>query len=113
MIQSVNKAWAKSYDPALAVSKGQALQLVEQSKDAFPGWVWSVDESGLGGWLPDDAVQGKIGERGKAGEDFDTVELTVALGERVETGARRRGWVWCTNAGGASGWVPETCLHAS
>lgn len=42
-----------------------------------------------------------------------TPALSVVAGEAVKTGAGDEdwpGWVWCSNADGLGGWLPETCL---
>ena len=96
--------WTASHDPALAVRAGEPLAIGRRSDDEWPGWVWCENRSGLGGWLPLDAV----GD-GRAVEDFDTRELTVAEGASVEAGERRAGWTWC-RAEEREGWVPDRCL---
>ena len=100
----VREAWAATYDPALAVRAGEELVTGRRSDDEWPGWVWCENRAGLGGWLPVDAVAD-----GRAVEDFDTRELTVAEGDVVEPVGRRAGWTWC-RAGKREGWVPDRCL---
>ena len=98
--------WRASYDPALAVATGEPLKVGLRSEDEWPGWVWCENRRGLGGWLPEDVVRD-----GQALADFDTRELTVAAGDRVEPGERRAGWTWC-RVGERPGWVPDRCLEA-
>ena len=100
----VREGWTASYDPALRVSAGEPLE-VGRGDDEWPGWVWCENATGLGGWLPLETV----GD-GRALEDFDTCELTVAAGERVDPGERRAGWTWCRR-GERAGWVPDRCLE--
>jgi len=38
--------------------------------------------------------------------DFDAIELTVSKGERVVGSDVMAGWLWATDAGGTSGWIP-------
>lgn len=100
----VTAPWTASYDPALAVSAGEPLSVGRRSDDEWPGWVWCENASGLGGWLPVEAVA-----EGRAVEEFDTREMTVAEGDEVEPGERRAGWTWC-RLDGREGWVPDRCL---
>jgi hypothetical protein len=72
-----------------------------------PGWRWCVNGEGLGGWLPEGLVRD-----GCALDDFDTRELTVAVGDEVEVRDRRAGWSFCLAHGGRLGWVPDGCLNA-
>lgn len=46
--------------------------------------------------------------------DYDTTELAVAAGERVEVVDRddESGWWWCRNRDGTEGWVPVLVLIA-
>jgi hypothetical protein len=100
----VTAPWTASYDPALAVRAGERLAVGRRSDDEWPGWVWCENASGLGGWLPAEAVAAD-----RAVEAFDTREMTVAEGDEVEPGERRAGWTWCRLAG-REGWVPDRCL---
>jgi len=96
--------WRASYDPALRVAAGEALDTHRTDPDN-PGWRWSVNADGLGGWLPDGWVAG-----GRAREAFDTRELDVSEGEEVAVMARLHGWSRCRLADGREGWVPDGCL---
>ncbi|WP_425052995.1 SH3 domain-containing protein [Psychromarinibacter sp. S121] len=112
----VVKAWTKSYDPALHVRAGDPLTLGPLD-DEYPGWRWCTDANGLGGWLPvavvDAVVIGTEGGKGRAIDDFDTTELTVAAGDTLTITARRLGWSFCRTPDGAAGWVPDDCLSDS
>ncbi len=96
--------WRATYDPALAVTKGQRIT-PGRLDDAYPGWRWIEATDGLGGWVPSDIVAGDT-----ITEDFDTTELTVTPGESLTPLTRRLGWTRCRATDGQEGWVPETCL---
>ena len=106
----VIEAWRRSYDPALAVKTGQRLT-VERRDTEWPGWLWCLNEAGLGGWLPEGVLEVGVGTA-RVREDFDTAELTVVPGEIVEAQAAREGWIWCQADSGAKGWVPLKVLEA-
>ena len=52
------KDWRATYDPALSVRAKDPVQIGHEDPD-YPGWVWCVDQSGLGGWLPKE-ILGKL-----------------------------------------------------
>ena len=108
-LHRVIEAWRRSYDPALAVAAGQCLT-VERRDTEWPGWLWCRDESGLGGWLPEEVLEVGMG-MARVGEDFDTAELAVVPGEIVEGLGTREGWIWCRADSGAEGWVPLKVLE--
>ena len=105
----VIEAWRRSYDPALAVAAGQRLT-VERRDTEWPGWLWCLDDTGLGGWLPEEVLEVGAGTA-RVGEDFDTAELTVVPGEIVVAQTVREGWIWCRADSGAEGWVPLKVLQ--
>jgi len=41
----------------------------------------------------------------------EKVTDAVNVGDELLVGQRLNGWVWCTNANGQSGWVPERNLE--
>lgn len=106
----VIKPWMQSYSPALSVAEGECVTFGERDDD-WPGWVWCRNRDGLGGWLPEDQLSvSASGETAVLMQAFDTVELTVEFGERLEGFEQRSGWIWCRNAVGRKGWVPSDCV---
>lgn len=100
----VTAVWAASYTPALAVRRGEVVTLGRMDPDN-PGWRWAENGAGLGGWVPvalivDDHLS----------QDFDSTELTVSEGERVEVLETRAGWHLCRSEPGALGWLPAKVL---
>ncbi|MBF9049027.1 hypothetical protein GTA62_03705 [Roseobacter sp. HKCCD9010] len=100
----VIKAWRATYDPALKVTPGEVIALGRQD-DAYPGWQWVVNKSGLGGWVPIEILDGV-----RVAADFDTAELTVSEGEAVTGLSERVGWIWCQKLTREAGWVPAAHL---
>jgi len=100
-------SWQASYTPALSVVRGEALTSHHTDPDN-PGWRWTTNAAGLGGWLPEGLVQG-----GCAAEDFDTVELTLEAGVQVTRLRRLDGWSLCQTLDGTMGWLPDSVLAAS
>lgn len=44
-------------------------------------------------------------------EDYDSTELTVHAGDRVEILRRLAAWSWCRDGSGGEGWVPDAYLE--
>lgn len=103
----------RSYETPLVVKRGDPLS-VGQSDSEWPGWLWCVGVTGMGGWLPARVLADPDPLDGNtiAVEDFDTMELTIRAGELLQGDVGESGWLWVTNAEGRSGWVPETTVEA-
>ncbi len=101
----VIKAWTASYSPALRVTRAERIT-PGKLDDEFPGWQWVVNDKALGGWVPAEMV----GQDDRMRGDFDTTELTVAIGDDVVPLKGKLGWSLCQNATGKTGWVPKDCL---
>lgn len=46
----------------------------------------------------------------RARRDYDATELTVAVGEPVETEEAYGRWLLVRTASGARGWIPDECI---
>jgi hypothetical protein len=93
----------------LAARKGDLLR-VEREDDEWPGWVWCVDEAGVGSWVPDPYLA-RDGERARLLVDYDATELTVCAGDVLALQHEVNGWWWATAVSGAQGWVPAAKLE--
>ena len=106
------KDWTQSYDPALKVARGDRLLVVTEDTTKWAGWVWCTDVSNLSGWLPVQVFDTlKVGKFNTAINSFDTIELTVSIGEMLIVSNKLNGWTWCRNGCGKEGWVPDNCLE--
>ena len=86
------------------MARGERLEVGAIDPDN-PGWRWCVNDAGLGGWLPEDWVVD-----GYACGDFNTAELTVAVGAGVVLLRCHAGWWLCRLDDGREGWLPESVL---
>jgi hypothetical protein len=84
------------------VARGEVLTY-HHTDPENPGWRWTTNAAGLGGWLPEGLV-----ENGRATEDFDSTELTVDEGESVTRLRQRNGWSLCETTTGTRGWLPDS-----
>lgn len=101
---TVTQDWQASYTPALTVARGQPLTS-HHTDPENPGWRWTTDATGLGGWLPEGLVVD-----GCATTDFDSSELTATAGTAVTRLQRLNGWSLCETPDGTTGWLPDSHL---
>ena len=106
---TVLTGWTRTYDPWLTVARGERLT-VGRRDDEWPGWVWCDTEDGRpGGWLPERLLQPPDASEGAfahAKDIYQTRELTVRIGDRLEVLTSDQGWLLCRAADGGIGWVP-------
>ncbi|HZR38787.1 MAG TPA: SH3 domain-containing protein [Ktedonobacteraceae bacterium] len=98
-----------SYPDPIVMHAGETLEVSgkEDQWNGNPDWtfIWCTNEQGKSGWVPKTYVE-LAGVTGKARHDYNAIELSVTVGEKVVAGQEESGWVWCTNMHGKSGWVP-------
>jgi hypothetical protein len=82
---------------------------VEDRETVWRGWVWCSDSEGTGAWVPESFVERRGGSC-VALRDYDSTELTVAVGDLLQTYEEASGWLWCMDHAGRWGWVPKTCV---
>lgn len=110
----VCKVWKQSYNPALKVVRGDQLLVLKADSGKWAGWLWCRDKTGLTGWLPEQIfVSTVLAEPCIVNADFDTVELTVRIGQAVEISQQLNGWSWCKADHVQAGWVPDECLQTA
>ncbi|MEM9320702.1 MAG: SH3 domain-containing protein [Pseudomonadota bacterium] len=100
----VIRAWTASYDPALSVRAGDIVEIGAED-ETWPGFFWCTNKGGLSGWLPGHVLDGS-----RVLADFDTRELSVAVGALVETLETCLGWSRVRGSDGREGWVPSDHL---
>ncbi len=98
----------KDSDP-LILRAGEGVTLGQHDTE-WPGWIWCINDAGKSGWVPEQYIEAH-GSEGVARYDYTAVELAVNVGDELLVGQRLKGWAWCTNASGQSGWVPERNLE--
>ena len=53
----------------------------------WPGWLWCTDPQGRRGWVPEQFLR-LDGNRATARCDYDATELTVSMGQEVDSARR-------------------------
>ncbi|MFE5309203.1 SH3 domain-containing protein [Isoptericola sp. NPDC056605] len=95
---------------ALRVAPGTVVRVGDRD-DTWPAFVFVTTDDGGSGWVParhlDDARPVAVVRTA-----YDTQELAVTAGERVEVTAddAESGWSWCVARDGRAGWVPHRVL---
>ena len=98
-------AYQSPYTDPVAFSAGEELAIAEKACE-WPGWVWCTKRDGNSRWVPEAYVE-RRDDTGVMRRDYEATELSVSVGEELVMGEEEESeWVWCTNRGGRSGWVP-------
>ena len=78
---------------------------IEKKESEWSGWVWCINELGNGRWIPENYL--KISEDScRILRDYDSTELTVKVGDKLEIEKIESEWIWATNKKRKQGWVP-------
>ncbi len=95
--------------PALQIAPGDVVQVGERAEH-WTEFVHITCPAGSG-WVPARYLSAATGEA-TVTTPYDTTELTVEAGERVEVLERDdlSEWWWCRSAAGVEGWVPVEAL---
>ena len=77
---------------------------------SWPGWVWVTSADRRGSYVPAEVVEARGDGTAVVRQPFSARDLSVKRGESVEALREVRGWLWCRNAAGEEGWLPEFVL---
>ena len=105
----VIKEYSSPYTDPLMLHAGDSLHIVPKESE-WPGWIWCLNSSGIGRWVPESYIRREGADQGILLRDYSPVELSVAVGDQLWAGREECGWFWCTNRQGQSGWVPAECV---
>jgi uncharacterized protein YgiM (DUF1202 family) len=95
------------YPHPIVVKGGDEVGINRDKTTDMAGWVWCTNQAGWGGWVPE-AYLDERGEKGTMRCDYDAIELTVRVGERLTVHKAESGFLWVTNQAGQDGWVPAS-----
>ncbi len=112
----ITTAYQSAYPDPLKVKAGETLTVAKNDTE-WPGFVWCTNQSGKGGWMPENYINRK-GSVGLARCDYEATELSVNVGQIVTIHQVESDWAWCRQQSGSEGWVPlkhieitSTCKH--
>ena len=106
----VIRAYEAPYGDPIVVRAGDPV-VIDQERTASTdviGWLWCVGPDGRAGWTPEAWID-RLGEHACMRRDFDAVELSVEVGDRVRLRYAESGFVWCCDEG-RQGWLPDGVL---
>lgn len=107
----VTKSYICSYPDPLIIKKGEKLEVAGKDTD-YPGWVWSINSEGKGGWVPERYLDIE-GETGTANRNYSALELTVKEDETIAIIDEECGWFLCRKDDNTVGWVPSERIELS
>jgi len=95
------------YADPIVVSVGDEISIDSSKKTDLAGWVWCANRAGKSGWVPETYIE-RQGDLGYMRCDYNAIELTIRVGERLTVHKAESGFLWVTNQAGQDGWVPST-----
>ena len=95
----------------LALAAGDVVSTGPRDK-SWPGWIWVSTIDGRGSYVPEDILEIE-GVTAIVRTAFSTRDLSVKQGEPITALREVSGWLWCRNAAGDEGWLPEFVLVAA
>jgi hypothetical protein len=106
----VQTACTREQVQELRIHEGDALSVGHRNQQ-HPAFIWSAAEDGHHGWVPEEYIEMQNGRDAVARRDYDSTHLTVAGGETLEVLEQVGDYLFCRNAAGVEGWVPERCVE--
>jgi hypothetical protein len=96
-----------SYDKAIDVKTGDSLKIDYEKSKTYepPGWLWCIDQSGLGSWVPKVFID-VMDDRATLVRDYNAIELNVNENDELTVLNEAAGWYWCRTEDNKFGWVP-------
>ena len=95
----------------LSIQAGDTVAVGPRDK-SWPGWIWVSTVDGRGSYVPEDILD-ISGESAAVLAPFSSRDLSVQKDEKVTALREVNGWLWCRNAAGEEGWLPEFVLIAA
>ena len=104
-------AYEAAYPDRFVLRTGDRVK-IGHKKSEWSGWLWCTDGNGNSRWIPESYVA-RDNDTGRMLRDYDSTELSVAVGEELTVLQQESGWFWCTNQSGQSGWVPAANVQVT
>lgn len=109
----VTEEYINSNENPIELKSGDYVKVGEKSDESGPwaNWIYCTSNStGKSGWTPVQILKIQ-GESAIAITDYTAMEMTVVVGDIVESDHELNGWLWCTRKSDRqSGWVPRSVL---
>lgn len=103
----VIKAYESPYPRASEFPKGSHVKVVKEYQDdpQWPNWFWCVGPDNTAAWVPGQFLQ-LDGKKGILIRDYNAIELSVQVEEKLQVYEVINGFGWAQNSEGNYGWVP-------
>lgn len=106
----VIQAYQAPYTDPIRASAGEEVSVDRARTTQIPGWLWCTNARGKSGWVPA-AYLDQRGDTARLLCDYDALELTIQVGDRLICHKEESGFWWVTNQAGQNGWVPSECIQ--
>lgn len=97
-----------SFDYNIDFKKGDTVKVGKEDSE-MPGWFWCENQDGVWSWIPVEYLD-IVDSMGTLTKDYDTLELSVEVGEVLEHITQVKYWILCRRSNGSKGWVPTKNL---
>lgn len=97
------------YSDPIKVRAGDEIAIDHSRETDLEGWLWCTSRAGKSGWVPEAYID-QQGASGCVRCDYDAIELTVRVGDKLVLHKEESGFFWATDEAGRNGWVPSTHL---
>jgi hypothetical protein len=105
----VIKEHSASFDYNVVFRKGDTVKVSKEDIE-MPGWFWCESQEGAWSWIPVEYLDIE-GSMGTLTKDYDTLELSVEVGEVLEYVTNVKYWTLCRRSNGSKGWIPTKNLE--
>lgn len=98
------KAYQAAYPVPVELPAGAEIKLIPH-KESDPGWVWGEAPNGERRWFPQAFLDLSAGTA-RLNRHYNSVELSVSMGDALNLLEIVAGWGWCATADQKLGWLP-------
>ena len=94
---------------AMVATEGDIVSVGKEDPE-MPGWFWCKDSKSVEMWVPSTHLRIE-GTTGVFNQPYNSIELTVEVGDVVQLLGEMLGWAECLDAKWRYGWVPSNKLE--
>jgi hypothetical protein len=103
----VIRDYKSPYPDPIVFQKGEKVKVTKEFKEDpdWKNWIWCVGDNKKEAWAPKQYIS-IDGTNGVFKKDYNAMELTVQIGERLAVYEIINGFGMSENTNGIKGWVP-------
>ncbi len=108
----VSSPYEQPYPDPISLKAGERVLINAEKTNATDilGWSWCTGPDCREGWVPNGWITEQSGAA-RIVREFNALELTIKVGDRVTLHHSESGFVYVTHEDGSTGWVPDACLQ--